>query len=470
MDPIVTANHPHRRLRRCSPEGMTRDGCRTRVRINYVHVRLSLDLHPEPGHPGAVVAAVHEAIDGVVVDGLRPDQYAGAIAELARARSRLHALELELVAAAEKARVADGRRVRVHGGVALAADPLRRRGRRADGEAGHRPPRPAPGHHRRAVRGCRVPRARGGDRPRHLPAPGRAHRRAEGHRGSDAGREGAAGRPGPAAAARPPGAGRGRGRRLGRRRPRGRPAAGRGSGRARPDPATLHDHGDGTTSGHLTVPTLAGLDPAQGPRRDDRAPPQPARRHPRPGRRGRRTATPRASSDRGLAFTDLLEHLPTDRLHGKVAATVVVTLDLDTLRGRLRPPASTPATSSPPPKPAGSPARRDWSPPCSTAVPVLLDLGRSRRLFTEAQRVAGATRHTRLRRPRLQGPVRLVRAPPPTYPGARRPDRPGRHGAAVRVPPPPDPRPRPTCTNGTDPTARSASPVGHEPVVPVRRG
>ena len=68
-----------------------------------------LDLHPAPGHPGAVVAAVHEALDGVVVDGLRPDQYAGTIAELARARSRLHALELELVAAAEKARVADGR-------------------------------------------------------------------------------------------------------------------------------------------------------------------------------------------------------------------------------------------------------------------------------------------------------------------------------------------------------------------------
>ena len=65
-----------------------------------------LDLHPTPGHPGGVVAAVHEALDGVDVDGLSPDHYAGTIAELARARSRLHALELRLVAAAERTTLA----------------------------------------------------------------------------------------------------------------------------------------------------------------------------------------------------------------------------------------------------------------------------------------------------------------------------------------------------------------------------
>jgi hypothetical protein len=30
---------------------------------------------------------------------------------------------------------------------------------------------------------------------------------------------------------------------------------------------------------------------------------------------------------RGLAFTEILEHLPTDHLHPKTAATVVVTID-----------------------------------------------------------------------------------------------------------------------------------------------
>ncbi len=155
---------------------------------------------------------------------------------------------------------------------------------------------------------------------------------------------------------------------------------------------TLHDHGDGTTSGHFIVPTLAAsilrkaLDAMTAPRRS------------RLGATRTQAGEARAdrdwAHDRGLAFTDLLEHLPTDRLHGKVAATVVVTLDLDTLRGRLK--AAGLDTGD---LVSAAQARRLA---CQAGlVPAVLDgrsqpldLGRSRRLFTEAQRVAGATRHT----------------------------------------------------------------------------
>ena len=37
----------------------------------------------------------------------------------------------------------------------------------------------------------------------------------------------------------------------------------------------------------------------------------------------------------GQAFVELLEHLPTDRLSGKVAATVVVTVEHDRLKAQL---------------------------------------------------------------------------------------------------------------------------------------
>ncbi len=77
---------------------------------------------------------------------------------------------------------------------------------------------------------------------------------------------------------------------------------------------TLHDNGDGTTTGHFTVPALAAamlgkiLDAMTAPRRMREA--------------GR---TPDRSFDwrhrRGLAFAELLEHLPTDHLHTKTAAS-----------------------------------------------------------------------------------------------------------------------------------------------------
>ena len=96
---------------------------------------------------------------------------------------------------------------------------------------------------------------------------------------------------------------------------------------------TLHDNGDGTTTGHFTIPALAAamlgkvIDAMTAPRRMRG-----------PGRSA--TATVDRSFDwrhrRGLAFAELLEHLPTDHLHPKTAATVVVTIDHTVLAGAMK--------------------------------------------------------------------------------------------------------------------------------------
>ena len=90
---------------------------------------------------------------------------------------------------------------------------------------------------------------------------------------------------------------------------------------------TLHDNHDGTVSGHFTIPTLAGAILRKA-----------IQQLSSPRRRGAHTG-PHADPDwarrQGEAFVEVLEHLPTDRLHGKVAATVVVTLDHDKLCARV---------------------------------------------------------------------------------------------------------------------------------------
>lgn len=149
---------------------------------------------------------------------------------------------------------------------------------------------------------------------------------------------------------------------------------------------SLHDNKDGTVSGHFTVPGLHGqilrkiLQQLASPRR---------------GRVG-------ASRDQvgsivddmdwsqryGQAFCELIEHLPTDRLHGKVAATVVVNLDAEQLLLDLR--AAGLDTGD---EISASEARRLM---CGAGILPLvlggasqpLDLGRTQRFFTEAQHVA----------------------------------------------------------------------------------
>ena len=162
---------------------------------------------------------------------------------------------------------------------------------------------------------------------------------------------------------------------------------------------TMRDNPDGTTSGHFTVPTLAGamlrkvIQQIASPRRDR-------------ARQGQGLASDGSEDGAtsyqdtdwahryGLALLEILEHLPTDRLAGKVAATVVATVPLDSLKDGLA--AAHLDTGQ---AVSAGQARRLA---CNAGiVPVVLggsslplDLGRADRFFSEAQRVALATLYT----------------------------------------------------------------------------
>ena len=162
---------------------------------------------------------------------------------------------------------------------------------------------------------------------------------------------------------------------------------------------TMRDNGDGTTSGHFTVPTHAAsmlrklVQQIASPRRE-RA--REANGEPCEGSEDGTTTY--ASTDwahrYGLALLEILEHLPTDRLHGKVAATVVATVDMEALRsgvGAVQ--LDTGDVVS-----AGQARRLACNAGILPAVlggsSLPLDLGRADRFFTEAQRVALATVYT----------------------------------------------------------------------------
>lgn len=148
---------------------------------------------------------------------------------------------------------------------------------------------------------------------------------------------------------------------------------------------TLHDNGDGTTSGSFTVPTPTAsilrkvVQQLTSPRRA-------ASDHTTGHRDGGRWA--RAQ---GQAFAQLLEHLPTDRLHGKVAATVVVTVDHGDLRSQL----GVAHLDTGHDLTAGQARRLACNAGILPAVlggaSLPLDLGRQERFYTEHQRVALAT-------------------------------------------------------------------------------
>lgn len=94
----------------------------------------------------------------------------------------------------------------------------------------------------------------------------------------------------------------------------------------------------------------------------------------------------------GVAFTDLLSRMPTDRLpqHGGAASTVAVTIDLESLTGELRRSGSLLGSGTP----LSSGQIRLMA--CGASIlPIVLggasvplDLGRSERLFSKAQRLA----------------------------------------------------------------------------------
>jgi hypothetical protein len=152
---------------------------------------------------------------------------------------------------------------------------------------------------------------------------------------------------------------------------------------------TLHDNGDGTTTGHFTVPALAAAMLGKVIA---------AMTAPRRMREAGATAGEDRSFDwrhrRGLAFAELLEHLPTDHLHSKSAATVVVTIDHTVLAGAMKAAhLDTDQALS-----AGEARRLACNSGILPAVlgskSVALDLGRTSRLFSESQRVARGLEHT----------------------------------------------------------------------------
>jgi hypothetical protein len=170
---------------------------------------------------------------------------------------------------------------------------------------------------------------------------------------------------------------------------------------------TLHDNHDGTTTGHFTVPTLAGqilkkvIQQIASPRRFAQQAARDAKT--RAASAGEALSAAQVaeatwdafraedldwSQKYGRAFVELLEHLPTDHLSGKVNATVLVTIDHDKLKASLG--AAHLDTGH---DISASEARRlacgaGIVPAVLGGQSQLLDLGRTQRFFTEAQRVA----------------------------------------------------------------------------------
>lgn len=154
---------------------------------------------------------------------------------------------------------------------------------------------------------------------------------------------------------------------------------------------TWHDNQDGTVSGSFTVPSVAAAMLIRAVQ---------SMTSPRRAHLGATTAQAGEPEQRrdwahqnGLAFTELLEHLPTDHLHGKVAATVLVTIDLARLQAAL----GAAGADFGGHLSAGDLRRLACGAGILPAVldgPSLpVDLGHASRLFTEAQRVALGTRH-----------------------------------------------------------------------------
>ncbi len=156
---------------------------------------------------------------------------------------------------------------------------------------------------------------------------------------------------------------------------------------------SFHDNDDGTTTGRFTLPTVQTaflrkiIESMTAPRRMSAASSSRSRSDRRDGR------FHDWEHRRGLAFVELLEHLPTDNLHHKTAATVVVTIDHTVLLDALKAAhLDTGQTLS-----AGEARRVACNAGLIPAVlgtrSVALDLGRESRLFSESQRVAKGLEH-----------------------------------------------------------------------------
>ena len=405
-----------------------------------------LDLPPAPVDPAAGVDELHAVIDRLEIGRAVPvEQYAGLVADLERAIRRLEAAKLSLVASADRARVADlsgmsdtgawlSRQIRSGSAESARAVRLATALAPSSPTEANRPTAQAlasgavsPDHAAVIVQATAslpegvdpqsaetierhlVERAARLD-PRQLRREARrALSRVEADRAVVDAHEGALVRDEEQQA-------------LARTR------------------LTLHENADGTLSGHFTVPAVPGailtrvIHSMTAPRR--------ARMGATAAQAGDGASRRDWAHQAGLALVELLEHLPTDRLHTKTAATVVITLDYDKLVDAVGAAGlDTGEVIS-----AGDLRRLACGAGLVPAVlngPSLpLDLGRTSRLFTEHQRVALATRNSTCAAEGCERPFawcELHHRDPWSRGG--RTDLAEGH-AAVRLPPPTHPRPR----------------------------
>ncbi len=344
----------------------------------------------------SVVEGVHELLDLLTEDPVAAGEFAGLVRDCARARARLQALELKLVAAADKARVPQS------SGAASASDWLATTTNSEPAES-FRQARLAKDLCEEMLAGTQKSLAQGEVSEKHAQVIADAIRKLP----KDLSPEQIATVEAALVA---------KAKTMDPKQLRGaarRALAAVESDRKKVDAAedaqlrdeeeharsrttcTVYDNGDGTMRITATVPTLAGailkkiLDQMASPRR---------------GRLGATQAqigvvgNPNSEGfdwarRRGEALVSLLEHLPTDRLSGKVAASVIVKLDHDALQEGLRAAGLDTGDLI-----SAAEARRlacnaGLIPAVLGGKSQLLDLGRADRFFTEAQRTAGALRH-----------------------------------------------------------------------------
>ncbi len=148
----------------------------------------------------------------------------------------------------------------------------------------------------------------------------------------------------------------------------------------------MWDNRDGTRSGDFKIPDAqadhlkAALDAIAAPRRSHLVD---------------EDSRPTDSTHRmGMAFADLCDHLPTDSLPsaGGAGATVTVTLDLEALQGRLRAATLSSGTRMSAGQARQLACRAGLVPAVLGGASRVLDLGRTQRLFSPAQRAALALR------------------------------------------------------------------------------
>jgi hypothetical protein len=153
---------------------------------------------------------------------------------------------------------------------------------------------------------------------------------------------------------------------------------------------TMRSLGDGTTQGWFRLPDLhaqilkTAVEAIIAPRKHRTTPEPEPEQDPVTGR------VPDHATLMGRGFCELLEHLPVGKLgdHGGLAATVVVTVDHETLKTGLGSAALVDGTEISPGEVRRLACGAGIIPAVLGGPSAVLDLGREQRLFNRAQRVA----------------------------------------------------------------------------------